>query len=287
MYRCCWSSSLCQQSNNFNLKFPVSPQMEAGLTPGPRRRRKLLTTCWSSPALCRPCPAQGPPRWAAAQTVPRPPLPPRTRSTSTPPSSTSVLNLARPPPPPAPPAASSGTTCLSPRPSQTRETPQCRPRAPPSTWSSRAAGRGPDCPLRTGGARRVGRKVSGPSTAVLTVANITPPAATSPGTGRPTGAWTRTMLKSATSVTRCTSACRPSACTSSPTTSTTSANSVGKLSPGRGSCRATWGPTLGTSLTPAMFVVNLLLTDQIWGHTCRPIPRLKISNVHVVRSPLL
>ena len=123
------------------------------------------------------------------------------------------------------------------------------------------------------------------STPALTAASTTPLAATSPGTGRHTGAWTLTMLNSATSVTRCTSACRPSPCTSWPTTSTTSASFVGKLSPALGCCRDTWGPTQGTSLTTAMFVGNHLLTDRIWGRTCRHIPPQRISNVLVVRSP--
>ena len=83
-----------------------------------------------------------------------------------------------------------------------------------------------------------------------------------------------------------TSVCPPSPCTSWPTTSTTSVNSVAKLSPGRGCCRGTSGHTRGTSPTRAMSAENHLRTDLTSGLTCKHIRRRKTSRVTVVRSHL-
>ena len=68
------------------------------------------------------------------------------------------------------------------------------------------------------------------------------------------------ILRWRSCVVRCTSACRPCPCTSSPTTSTTSAGSVGKPSVVPGYYRDTWGLTRETSPTAVLIVVNILLT---------------------------
>lgn len=124
------------------------------------------------------------------------------------------------------------------------------------------------------------------NTPAVTVENIMQQAATCPDIGRLTGALTRTMPRSATSVTRCMSACLPSLCMCSPTPSTISASSVVKHFPGPGCCRATSALTQGPSPTAVWSAGSLLLTGQTCGLTCRHTLAPRTSNVPAVKSHL-
>ena len=109
-----------------------------------------------------------------------------------------------------PPGSSLLQTPVSPRPASSTRTPPVPTLTPPPP---------PSCPSRMAeqriGVKRGARKQS---THAVTVENITQQAATSRDTDRPTGRSTPTMPRSATSVTRCMSACPPCRCTYSLTT---------------------------------------------------------------------
>jgi hypothetical protein len=124
------------------------------------------------------------------------------------------------------------------------------------------------------------------STHAVTVENIPQQAATPRDTDRPTGRSTPTMPRSATSVTRCMSACPPCRCTYSLPTCTTSVSSVARPFQGPGCCRGTCDLTRETNHTAAWCARSPLPTDQTCEPTCRPIPAPKISNVPVVRNHL-
>jgi len=193
-----------------------------------RRKPRPLTISSPSHAPCLPSHVQELPSLSPLQRDPTPPLTKMT-TTSTPPSYTSPLlaRLAtmclshRPSPTleqtqftlsalSTPPGSSLLQTPVSPRPASSTRTPPVPTLTPPPP---------PSCPSRMAeqriGVKRGARKQS---THAVTVENITQQAATSRDTDRPTGRSTPTMPRSATSVTRCMSACPPCRCTYSLTT---------------------------------------------------------------------
>jgi len=98
------------------------------------------------------------------------------------------------------------------------------------------------------------------------------------GTNRRTGAWTARWPKSARHVGKCTCPCQPWPCTCSPMTSSTSVTYVGKRSADLGYYRATCALTRARSPLDVHTVGKRSPTAPTCGRTCRPTPRLSITN---------
>ena len=245
----------------------------------PRRRLRLLMTCWSCPGVCplSPAllPAQLPPR---PLMVLHPPRPPPSRTTTTPPSSTSP-----------PPALLSHTTCPSPHPSRTM---RCalwsRHQHNPSlsSTSQLQTTTAASFPLLMEGARKAGMSWRNPSTLALTVANIMQQVATWADTGKLIAVSTPPTPRNVTFVTRCMWVCLLSACTFSLTTSTTNVNSVERHSQDLGCYKDIWDLIRETNHTPVMSARSPLQTDLTWEHTCKHIQQQRTSTVLDATNPL-
>ena len=116
------------------------------------------------------------------------------------------------------------------------------------------------------------------------------PALISLVTSRHTVASIPPMPKSAMSVAKCMSPCLHYPCTSWHTTWVIDAMFAERPSPDPGYCRATWGHTLVTNPILVPFAKSRLPIAPIYGHTCKLIPRQRISSAldatrHLHSSP--